>query len=199
VQTNKEIQMVRKRAPGGGRKPAGPFRGKNANLTTRIKSETRGALEAAARKSGLSLSQEAERRLDESFRRDVGDRPRHIAALAPLITLVAQRIESETGKDWHRDAFTREALRKGVDVLLSHFGAPGRATVPPKVVAAAAKLPGPVSQTYKTAEGLGLLQAGVVIFTIESSDTPETGRPETYRNWQLLRDLGSGWKMEQGK
>jgi TraY domain len=193
--------MARKRAPGGGRKPAGPFKGKNANLTTRITTDTRAALERAAKRSGRSLSQEAERRLDESFRRDLAPRSQHLAALGPLIVMVAQRIESVTGKDWRLDSFTCEALREGIDAVLSHFGASGDTTVPPKVLDAAAKLPAAFGETYKTVKGLGQLEGGVVIVTLENaSDMLESGdRRESYRNFQLLRDLGSGWNKEQRK
>jgi hypothetical protein len=55
--------VVRKRAPGGGRKPNGPLRHKTATLTTRITEGTRAALVAAAERGGRSLSQEVELRL----------------------------------------------------------------------------------------------------------------------------------------
>ena len=50
----------RRRAPGGGRKPLGPFAGKTEPLTTRITAETRQALEEGARLRGVSLSQYVE-------------------------------------------------------------------------------------------------------------------------------------------
>jgi predicted HicB family RNase H-like nuclease len=61
--------MTAKRAPGGGRKPQGEFKGKASMLCTRITPETRMALEMAAKESGRSLSQEVEIRLEYSFRR----------------------------------------------------------------------------------------------------------------------------------
>ena len=39
----------KKRAPGGGRKPAGDIHGKSSTLSTRITAETRQALETEAR------------------------------------------------------------------------------------------------------------------------------------------------------
>ena len=53
----------RKRAPGAGAKPKGPFKGKSATLTTRITPETRVELERSAQELGRSLSQEVELRL----------------------------------------------------------------------------------------------------------------------------------------
>src|SRR5215467_1967926 len=52
--------MPRRRAPGAGRKPAGPIAGKLSNFSTRITNETRLALEAQAGASGQSISQIAE-------------------------------------------------------------------------------------------------------------------------------------------
>lgn len=57
----------RKRAPGGGRKPRGPFSGKLTTFSTRITKETRTLLDADARASGQSVSQAAERILREYF------------------------------------------------------------------------------------------------------------------------------------
>ncbi len=59
----------RKRAPGGGRKPQGPYHGKTAVLSTRITQALRTALEKSAQQSGLSLSQEVEARLRNSLTR----------------------------------------------------------------------------------------------------------------------------------
>jgi hypothetical protein len=65
LQTNKVTKMAarRKRAPGAGRKPKGEFTGKSATITTRIRPDTRDALEKVARANRRSLSQEVEFRL----------------------------------------------------------------------------------------------------------------------------------------
>ncbi len=52
--------MVRKREPGGGRKPAGPFIGKSANFSTRLTPELRRELETLANEMGQSISQVSE-------------------------------------------------------------------------------------------------------------------------------------------
>ncbi len=88
-------RVTRKRAPGAGRKPRGPFKGKTATLTTRITAATRAALDAAAQKNGLSLSQEVERRLDNSILRDrSGNRKQRNRALAEAIAPLAEYIEA---------------------------------------------------------------------------------------------------------
>src|SRR5262249_14321658 len=112
--------MAKKRAPGAGRKPRGPFKGKSATLTTRITPETRAALERAAQKSGRSLSQEVEHRLDGSIRREREHaRNRHVRALAEAVALVTERVEGATEKRWLDDTFTGDALRYGIEFLVS--------------------------------------------------------------------------------
>src|SRR5262245_32900459 len=110
----------RKRAPGGGRKPSGPLKGKSATITTRITPETRMALEQASKASDRSLSQEIEIRL----RRSVGPdekRAKHIKAAEELIRLAAEETERLTGLNWLADRFTAEALRHSIDHLLGRF------------------------------------------------------------------------------
>src|SRR5262249_9471247 len=137
--------MTRKRAPGGGRKPLGPFKGKTATLTTRITPETRAALERAAKKRRprpLSLSQEVEHRLDGSIRRDrERDRKPHIRALAEAVALVTERVEAATEKHWLDDTFTGDALRHAIECLVFRFALHRALEVPAKVEAAAAKVP----------------------------------------------------------
>lgn len=105
----------RKRAPGGGRKAAGPFSNKLATLSTRITQETRNRLEqATARRRAergaapWSLSQEIETRLRQSL--DLPEKlkkaekeweeawgPPHIRALAQLVSRLVRNIEREVG------------------------------------------------------------------------------------------------------
>jgi hypothetical protein len=54
-------ERIRKRIPGGGRHPQGPFAVKRSTLATRITVETRRWLEAEAERLGWSLSQVVER------------------------------------------------------------------------------------------------------------------------------------------
>src|SRR4051812_3431455 len=101
--------MARKRAAGGGRKPMGPYSGKSATLTTRITPATRLALEREAKKKGHSLSQEIERRLEESLRRN-RETPVHIQALAHAMTSLVDQIEFYTKHRWIDDVYTGKAL-----------------------------------------------------------------------------------------
>ena len=130
----------KKRAPGAGRKPRGEFQGKSAVLTTRITPETRALLErAAAKGKNRSLSQVAEKAIDEYLRKPKHkpERGKHIRALGEAVMLVAQYIERATGERWIDDAFTGEALRQGCSSLIAHF-APRGTPVTPRLIKEAA-------------------------------------------------------------
>lgn len=220
VQTNKGARLAKKkRAPGAGRKPRGEFMGKTATLTTRIKPETRAALERAAEKSGRSLSQEVEHRLDYSIRRDYEhNRHRHIRALAEAIAILIHWVERATQKRWIDDPFTAEALRRGIEFLVFHFGAPGTPEVPASVKDAAARVPLQARDQSMTPAGVGHAEAGGLISWIEMNlnEGGRLSRPfvtdprkldfdpsklyvpaEWYLYSQVFTDLGSGWERRQ--
>lgn len=202
--------MVRKRGAGGGRKPRGEFAGKTATLTTRITPATREALERAAQKSGRSLSQEAEHRLDQSLLIN-RDRRRDVRALGEAIAMLLQCVERATEARWADDAFTCRALQHGIEFLISHFGPREALAVPPSVKGAAAEMPPALAKRYSSAKGVGVTEAGRVITWIEtwnfndfdvsrraSKSIEDAHFPDEWRkHWRLLQDLGSGWKGTQ--
>src|ERR1700675_3201575 len=117
--------MTRKRAPGAGRKPQGEFRGNSKAVTIRVRPEIPAALKRLAERHGRSMSQEIQRALDDWITRSQ-ERKHHIRGLAHAVTLLARRVEHSTGKNWIDDPFTSDALRHGIDALVSHFApAPG--------------------------------------------------------------------------
>jgi hypothetical protein len=203
-------QMTRKRTRGAGRKPRGEFKGKTATITTRITPKTRADLERAAQKSGRSLSQEIEHRLDVSMRRDREHaRKRHVRALAEAVALVTERVEGATEKRWLDDTFTGDALRHALEFLVFHFAPHGAPEVPAKVEAAAAKVPPASRDRCLTPIEVGQHEAGWLISWIKM-DLNQGGRllrppprPEAYvpDEWftyaQLFSDLGSGWTRAQ--
>jgi TraY domain len=211
--------LAKKRAPGAGRKPRGEFKGKTATLTTRITPETRAALERAAEKSRRSLSQEVEHRLDYSIRRDYEhNRDRHIRGLAETIAILTHWVERATQKRWIDDPFTAEALRRGIEFLVFHFGAPGTPEVPASVKDAAARVPLQARDQSMTPAGVGHAEAGGLISWIEMNvneggrlsrkppPVPEFLKPriskfyvpqEWYLYSQLFSELGSGWARHQ--
>ena len=198
---------MRKRAPGAGRRPQGEFHGKSETLATRILPSTRAALDRAAKKNKRSLSQEVEYRLRLSIRSgDRKNRGIHIRALGEAVMLVAQFVEHATEKRWNEDAFTGEALRRGIEFLIRHFAARGNPITPPTVEKVVANWPW--AESYRSAAGLGETESGRVIALIESwafrsleelvegvRTMPGLHVPyEWYAHADLLRDLGSGWE-----
>jgi hypothetical protein len=125
LKTNKEATgMSRKRAPGGGRKPQGEFSSKSAQLATRVTFETRKALDAAAKKSGRSLSQEVERRLRDSLKSSAkAARDRPTAALAYLVTRLAELINAISKRPWTSNRWCIETLKFAVTTLLDQVPA----------------------------------------------------------------------------
>ena len=195
--------MAKKRAPGAGRKPRGDFTGKTATLTTRITAETRAAMERAAQKSGRSLSQEVERRLNDSVRNE-RNRRYDVRALAEAIAIVAEKVEKATGKHWLQDAFTGEALRGGIETLVRHFAPHSARVIPPKVEEAAARVLPEASERDRSPTRIGEIEAFKVITMIEffwGQDKNYVQRvvrsDELYRYLQILRDLGSGAERTQ--
>ena len=90
-----------------GRPPKGPFEDKRKTLSARITVETRTLLELAAEKSGRSLSQEAEYRLDQSISND--DQKDRLfggdGGYDLLVTFgaMAATVGRAKGKDWWSD------------------------------------------------------------------------------------------------
>jgi uncharacterized protein (DUF1778 family) len=145
----------RKRARGAGRKPKGEFVGKSATLTTRIRPDTRDALEKAARASKRSLSQEVEFRLRTGLEKS-RETQRRNQALSYVVTLIAERIEASTGRSWLDDPFTGVALRYAIDAFVCRFG-PAKddasVEVPPKISEQAEKMPPMFAKEFRTPAG----------------------------------------------
>jgi hypothetical protein len=195
--------LAKKRAPGAGRKPRGEFKGKSATLTTRITPETRAAMERAAQKSGRSLSQEVERRLNDSVRNE-RNRRSDVRALAEAVAIVAEKVEIATGKQWLQDAFTGDALRGGIEVLVRHFAPHGARVIPPKVEEAAARMLPEATERDRSPSRVGEMEALKVITIIEHFGGWDKNylqrvvmSDELYRYLQILRDLGSGAERTQ--
>ena len=122
-----------KRAKGGGRKPIG-LRAKSSNFSTRIRSDTRGALEAEAKLAGLSVSRMAEQLLEIGIaaRRERA-RESPTSSLLDLIGKLADncKLGAPTGKifEWHNDPFIKEALRSAISLLLQELNPQGESSI----------------------------------------------------------------------
>jgi hypothetical protein len=128
----------KRRKPGGGRKPAGPIKGKSSTFSTRITDETRQMLEAEATESGQSISQIAETLLKfglEARRQRELDDP--IQALSHLMSGIAYNCiyinERDKQCEWTNDAFAYDAFARAVVLLLEGLR-PKTEIVPPKEI-----------------------------------------------------------------
>lgn len=135
--------MARKRAPGGGRKSKGEFRGKTKTLSIRITPELRKRLEQEVRRTGRSLSSEAERQLRDSLNkrdRQPWEKP-HQRATGQLVSHILERLERMTGEKWFESAFTLSALKTALELSLERAArvSPDAVEVPPTLAASAAR------------------------------------------------------------
>jgi len=199
--------MVKKRSPGGGRKPVGEFKGKTATITTRVTPETRTALERRANehKPPRSLSQEIERALREWVYQDRRGHA-HVRGLAHAITLLIRTIEEITQRRWLDDAFTCQAVRLGIETLLFHFGPQGAPAVPASIVAASAKMPAEAADRFQTPLGFGERKAFDLVAQIEAvPELPKKSWPgvhfpeEWYTYSQIRDDIGSASAQRLGR
>jgi hypothetical protein len=121
--------MRRKRKPGAGRKPAGPFANSSTQLTIRMPEDLRRQLEQSATKKGWSLTQELLYRLDSSYRRQRERDSIHgkpvTRALGFLIGELIQFVVFLDLEEWHRHPFLFRAFRLGIGKLLEALEPPG--------------------------------------------------------------------------
>ena len=204
-----------------GRPPSGEFQDNAVILTARVRREIRTSVEQLAKRHRRSLSQEMQKAFDDWISNcERSNRKPHISKLLNMIALLAEWIEKQTGEPWHEDAFTGEQLRLGVEFLIFHFAkrpkTPGGPTpIPPKVEKAnknflaasehakqtgdSRLIPG-MRGVHLPGHSLGESEAGMMITYIENAwaeDKPWIREPDEYGFWQILRDLGSGWKRSQ--
>jgi hypothetical protein len=110
------------------RKPGRPSFGKSGrrqSFTFRIRKTTRDSLVKAARSSGVSISEEIERRVEQSLRNaDVVEAMfggRQNAQLLFLFSVAMQELKRQAGKPWYEDQPACDALRKVIDdILVQH-------------------------------------------------------------------------------
>jgi hypothetical protein len=131
-------KIARKRASGGGRKPKDPAHRNAGWLQARIRLELESKLRQAARDHGRSLSDEAQRRLQRSFRTVEVFGPEEIKALGYLVSRVARAAQNGCAADptdageqaWHRNPFTYTAVTVAVTTLLAHLRPDGSVQTP---------------------------------------------------------------------
>jgi hypothetical protein len=130
--------MIRKRAPGAGRKRLGASVARN--LTIRIDDEMRGQLEAAVeeraqRKRNWNLSQEILYRLGESLRRERDERRdpagRTFGRLvAQIIYLIGSGNLEDRQRDWRTDPYAFRAVASCLTQLFVELEPSGELVLP---------------------------------------------------------------------
>src|ERR1700675_1254564 len=116
--------MVRKRKPGGARKP---IYGKVSNFSTRITAELRGALEIEAAESGQTISQAAAQllRFGLEFKRNRKlDDP--VRALGYVIDTIARFTKNSPDCDWRTDPSVFEVFRLALVAFLDRLRPAGQ-------------------------------------------------------------------------
>jgi hypothetical protein len=191
-----KAKAQKKRGPGRPRRSGAGLR---EQIPVRVAPEIKQGLENAALRNRRSLTAEIESRLAVSLGEG---RKAHIRALVEAIGLLAKNLERRTLKRWVADAFTAQALSVGVGELLSHFGQHGKPMVPAAIKAAAAKTPAAKRDSYCTPKSLGESEASMLILMIENALEPLPLKPEFgpslgWGHYELLRDLGSGWRRNR--
>ncbi len=109
-----------------GRPPRGEHRDVRERVSVRMTTELKGWLEAEARESDRSLTQEVESRLRESFARDDSMRrefaeDRETLGLLRLIGQAVNMVQAETGQTWVKDRYTFDQVRRAVPAVLESF------------------------------------------------------------------------------
>ena len=166
-----------------GRKPKGEYAEKGVTLSTRIRSDTRAALEEAAKASGRSLSQECEHRLRRSFDEDealidrLGGRQlyamfRMIAAAMELTVMQWQQFSSAKDErfDWIADPFGYDQAMKAAISVMDRLRPPGDPTMP--AMSAPEGIPQEIWDTF--IKNSGKLMAGSVAKKVAEA---EPGQP----------------------
>lgn len=121
-----------------GRPPKKASERKRNNVTTRLRDETKRALEVEAEKAGHSLSEEIEFRLDQSFSDERARTERlyreaggsHNYALGKLIVELAHIIEIVAGAGWTDDNYVFDHLMAGIKEAMSRLRRPEESCSP---------------------------------------------------------------------
>ena len=110
--------MARKRAPGGGMKPRGNYRGNSTTMIMRVQPEIREGIERLCKEKpqyGKSMAQQAQTAMMRWIR--YCERP-HILVISDGVAMLAERIEQQTGKSVATDSEASAIFTVGVSELL---------------------------------------------------------------------------------
>lgn len=184
--------MVRKRAPGGGRKPKGLTAARS--VTVRMPDDVRADLEVAiARRPGRTLTDELVGRLRRSFssERDAERNP-GIRAICFLIAELAGRISSHP--EWHQDRATFEVFKLATAKLLTAIEPKGETSKVSKYLSETLKLLyEDFSKTprSKTPSAMADFAVQMILFKLFDDEPAE--------DWEAAFRAGPWIQVEDGK
>jgi hypothetical protein len=179
---NKDSKMAkrempkRRRAPGGGRKPAGPFSELREVMSIRVTTEMRDNLAKAAKANNRSVTQELLARLDWSFKEDRKNyRDPAARAFCFLFSELAELVHWNL-PNWETNRFLFRAFKFGISKLLGAFEPGGKIKAPPGLIM------GPVDRIARVTRSPAALAdyAVSVVLANYNRQTPsyqELGRP----------------------
>lgn len=110
--------MRNQMAKSGRGRPSLGDKAKRQPLNMRTDAATRARIEQAAEESGLSLSQEVERRLDMSFQRDDLLGGSHNSTFMRMVFATIVQIEATNGAKWVEDHDTHRAVHAAIESLI---------------------------------------------------------------------------------
>jgi len=154
-----------------GRKPRGNYKQKTQVFSTRIRADTKAALEAAAKNRGHSLSQEIEMRLRRSFDEDqnlfekLGGRENY--AVLRLISSVMSATWNPAGNmgSWLHDPYCFNQMVRAIASVLEALRPPGDPAIPP--------VEGPMGEALEAlAELQGQMRAAKMLMAVRDA-SPE--------------------------
>jgi hypothetical protein len=116
--------MVRKRAPGAGRKPQGAITGLTSAINLRMPEDLRDLINDACRWSGRSLTQEVLGRLYDSFERE---RDPAASSLGYILRRVTSSASTAFGQsNWRSSPFVWRAIQIAFGKLMDRYAPSGR-------------------------------------------------------------------------
>ncbi len=177
------MKQKRKRAPGGGRKPSGPFAHMTQSVTIRMPTEMRAELEDAAQKRHRSLSQEILVRLNNSLARERKDAHPAFRALGYLMSQMTMHMLARLGtvvdlmslpRPALKDPFLFKAIRSGFIRLLDAIEPEGEVESPVAGLTPRDWYEEGTHALFATPEDAGAYAADATLYLLRSPPSPTT-------------------------
>jgi hypothetical protein len=164
------------------RKPGRPSLGKRGNFTFRVREVIRERLIASAKASNVSVSEEIERRIEQTFSSagvvaEMLGGP-ETARLMAVFALAIQGVERTTGREWWTDKATFDAVNTAITgILLLNDPSPVRGDPKYPPLAELGKLRGPFIDHFGIGSDAASFALAAVRAAVEAK-TPASDQDE---------------------